>query len=223
MRQLGHGAGNSNPGSIEYYSPHGWLYTGNGIRNHITGVNGQFTVFKMLQGYGQYAINVKGRGQAAQVGVNLFGPIDNLVLQLEYNKVGQNFYFYAEDSTNTVLIDEPLQQGTNALDYYQHNDLMLGHPIGVALDEVVLKINYRLRDLFTNISVNYIKLNSVSNPTTIQNVRVEAGYIINPKSNAQLAAGMIYRTEVRANGAGLNTNYPYVAFRTNLFNRYMDF
>ncbi len=215
--------GNSSPGSIEYYSPHGWLYSGNGIRNHITGINGLVTLFKMLQGYGQYAINIKGRGQAAQVGFNLFGPIDNLVMQVEYNKVGQNFYFYAEDSTNTVFIDEPLQKGTNGLDYYQHNDLMLGHPLGVALDEVILKLSYRLRDFFTNASLNYIRVNSVSNPAAIQNIRVEAGYIINPKSNVQLAAGMIYRTEEKANGNNMNTSYPYIAFRTNLFNRYMDF
>ena len=214
---------NSSPGSIEYYSPHGWIYTGNGIRNHITGINGQVNLFKMLQGYGQYAVNVKGRGQAAQVGLKLYGPIYNLVMQIEYNKVGQSFYFYAEDSTNTVFIKEPLQTGTNALDYYQHNDLMLGHPMGIALDEVILKLNYRLRDLFTSASVNYIKLNSISNPTTIQNIRVEAGYVINPKSNAQIAAGLIYRTEDRVNGGSFNTTYPFVAFRTNLFNRYMDF
>jgi hypothetical protein len=214
---------NSSPGSIEYYSPHGWLYTGNGIRNHITGLNGQVTLFKMLQGYGQYALNIKGSGQAAQVGLRLFGPIRNMNLRIEYNKVGQGFYFYAEDSTNTILIDEPLQSGTNALDYYQHNDLMLGHPIGVALDEFILKMNYRLRDVFANTSVNYIKLNSVSNPKTILNINVEAGYIINPKSNAQIVAGVIYRTETGPGSPELSTNYPYIAFRTNLFNRYMDF
>lgn len=215
---------NSLAGSAEYYSPHGWLYSGIGIRNHITGANGQVTLLKMLQGYGQYAINLGSRGQAAQVGLRIIHPIPNLMLQVEYNKIGQGFYYHSVDSSNsTIVSDEVLQAGTNALDYYQHNDLILGHPIGVALDEVLFKMNYRIRDVFVNASVTYIQLNSVTNPGTIQNMKAEFGYILNTKSNAQIVAGLIYRRESRVSTQGMTTNFPFIAFRTNIFNRYTDF
>jgi hypothetical protein len=215
--------GNSSPASIEYYTPQAFLYTGNGIRNHISGLNGQVTLFKMLQGYGQYAINHGGRGQAAQLGVKLFGPVRNMIIQLEYNKVGQSFYYSSADSNATTFIDEPLQKGTNELDYYQHNDLILGHPMGVALDEVIVKTSYQLRDFMASFSMNYTRQNAVNNPKTIRFLQIEGGYIINPKSNAQIVGGLIQRSEVTPNSAQLNELYPYIAFRTNIFNRYLDF
>ena len=214
---------NSSPGSIEYYSPHGFLYTGNGIRNHIVGFNGQATLFKMVRTYGQFALNTKGRGMAAQAGVKVFGPVDNMVLQLEYNKVGQNYYYYAQGANGTVLIDEPIQTGTQAIDYYQNNDMVLGHPMGVALDEILIKGSYRLRDFFGNGSLNIVNQNSVSNPKDILFLMVEGGYVVNPKSNAQIAAGILYRDEKSLNNSGMKTVYPFIAIRTNLFNRYQDF
>lgn len=215
--------GNSSPASIEYYTPQAFIYTGNGIRNHISGLNGQVTLFKMLQGYGQYAINYGGRGEAAQFGLKVFGPVRNMIIQFEYNKVGQSFYYSSVDSNNTVFIEEPLQKGTNELDYYQNNDLIMGHPMGVALDEVIFKTSYRLRDFMGSVSVNYTRQNSVSNPKTIRFLQVEGGYVINPKSNAQLIVGVIQRSETSPNSGVINELYPYIAFRTNIFNRYLDF
>ncbi|GAB5539129.1 MAG: hypothetical protein Salg2KO_12320 [Salibacteraceae bacterium] len=216
---------NSSPRSVEYYSPHAFLYTGAGIRNQIVGLNGQVTLFKRLQGYGQYAMNTKGRGQAAQVGLKLFGPIPNMILQAEINRVGQSFYFHSSDSSGTTIIEEPFQTGTSVLDYYQNNDLILGHPLGVAMQEIILKGNYRLRDFFANGALHVMSFNSVSNPQTAYFIKGEGGYIINPKSNAQIVGGIIYRTASSDVGIGATTTetYPYVAFRTNLFNRYMAF
>ncbi|MEZ4720579.1 MAG: hypothetical protein R2813_01730 [Flavobacteriales bacterium] len=214
---------NNNLPVVEYYNPIAWVYSGTGIRNHISGFNGQVTLFSMVRFYGQYGLNHRGGGQTAQVGMKVFGPVRNLVVQVEYNKVGQAFYFSSADSTGTVFIEEPLQNGTNALDYYQHNDQMLGHPFGVAMDEMLFKISYRLRDLFVNASLHSSRLNSVSNPSQISFVKIEGGYVVNPKSNAQIVAGLIKRNQTFATGAPMVTNYPYIAFRTNLFNRYMDF
>jgi hypothetical protein len=214
---------NSHPVSAEYFSPLPLVYTGVGIKNQIAGINGQITLLKTVQFYGQFGVSYRNRSQAAQVGMNVFGPIKNLVIQLEYNKIGGSFYYSTQDSNNTVIINEPFQKGTNAFDYYQHNDQILGHPMGVPLDEMLLKVSYRIRDLFANISVHNTTQNLVSNPTHIRFVQAEGGYIFNPKSNAQLTAGIILRNQTSANTIGMNTNYPYIAFRTNLFNRYMDF
>lgn len=216
---------NSSPQSIEYYSPHAFIYTGTGIRNHIVGMNGQATLFGIIQGYGQYAMNTRGRGQAAQVGAKIFGPLRNMQIIVEYNRVGQNFYYYADDSTGTIFIEEPLQSGTSPLNYYQNNDLMLGHPFGVAMEEFILRGQYRLRDVFANGAVHITNFNSVTQPRSVFLVKSELGYIINPKSNAQFVMGVILRRAESAVSPALNANetYPYLAFRTNLFNRYMEF
>ena len=164
-------------------------------------------------------------GQAAQVGAKIFGPLRNMQIIVEYNRVGQNFYHYADDSTGTIFIEEPLQSGTSPLNYYQNNDLMLGHPFGVAMEEFILKGQYRLRDVFANGAVHITNFNSVTQPRSVFLVKSELGYIINPKSNAQFVMGVILRRAESAVSPALNANetYPYLAFRTNLFNRYMEF
>lgn len=213
---------NSHPSSIEFYSPHAFLYSENGIRNHIIGLNGHLDPFKFASLYGQLALNTRSGGEALQLGMKL-NPITGFQLQLEYNGVGPAFYYASKDpSLNTIIVTEPFQTGTMTQDYYQHNDQSLGHPIGVAVNEFIVRANYRVRDFFVSAAYHNMVKGSPLFVAEVYFIQLETGFIINPKSNASIAIGNINRTERNGVSAMLDT-YTYVAFRTSLLNRYLDF
>lgn len=215
---------NSNP-NLEYYMPYGWLYTGTGVRNHLIGLNYFVSPLSFLTLYGQQAWNTVGGGYASQFGAKVnIGT--NLQFLVEWNNVTSGLYFTNRDTAdNYVQINELFQPGTAVLDYYQHNDQMLGHPMGVPLDEFLFRVNYRIRDFVVSAALHSTEQQLDKKKVNIRFFQMEGGYIINPRSNAQLMVGMIRRTE-ETNPTlrpPLQTNYTYIAFRTNLFNRYLDF
>jgi len=213
---------NSHPSSIEYYSPHAFLYTENGIRNHILGLNAHLDPLKFASLYGQLALNTRSGGDAYQIGLKL-NPFSGLQIQVEYNDINSAFYYSSKNpNLNSIIVTEPFQAGTLTQDYYQHNDQSLGHPIGTAVQELLLRVNYRFRDLFVSGAYHSMKKGQPLFLATVDYFQFEGGYIINPKSNASIAIGNINRTERNGVKAMLDT-YTYIAFRTSLLNRYLDF
>ena len=213
---------NSHPSSIEFYSPHAFIFTEDGIRNHILGMNGHIDPFKFASIYGQLALNTRSGGKALQAGVK-FTPLEGLMIQAEWNEVGSAFYYSSKNpSQNGIKVTEPFEAGTLTQDFYQHNDQSLGHPLGVGVQELTIRAYYRFRDFFVSGVYHSMKKGQPLFNASIDYFQFEGGYIINPKSNMMIALGNINRTERNGVSALLDT-YTYLAFRTSLLNRYLDF
>lgn len=216
---------NSEPMSIEYYMPHGFLYTGTGIRNHVVGLNGFVSPTKYFTGYAQFGVNTIASGRAVQLGVRAHNLVGFSAV-VEFNKISQGFYHNGFSSTfggSEAVITEPFGAATRAVDYYQNNDQFLAHPMGVQLTEFLVKANYRYRDFTASASYyRIVKTPIVNANNLVELMQFEVGYIINPKSNAMIVGGLINRNETWANQL-MTANYPYISFRTTLFNRYLDF
>jgi len=209
---------NNHPSDISFYMPLGGVYAPSGTRNQLSGLNAEVRPISWLSMYGQFGMNHRG-GELAQLGLRVADLIPGLNVRLEYNRIGNNAYF--NELGNNLVIQEPFLM-TDALDYYQHNDQGLGHPFLVNVNEVLVHMRYRWRDFFASgVYHNFNRVTSYGQ-TGIDLFQFEAGYIINPRSNAQIVIGNINRTERRATTSSLDT-YNYFAFRTQLFNTYRDF
>lgn len=207
---------NNHPISVEYFSPHAWLYTGSGIRNHMVGLNAKFTPHKWLTCYGQMARNTGTRSNGYQLGIKSFGILPMLSIRAEYNVTGPSLYYHHPDSANT-MIAELFQEGTAAIDYYQHNDQVLAHPFGTASRELLLRVAYRWRDF--NVGGRWTRINRQGDGQVFYQ-NYEVSYIVNPMSMGEIVLGYTMRSDTKMPE---QLNYPYIAIRTNLFNRYQDF
>lgn len=214
---------NARPASVEYYLPHTLIYSGQGIINRIVGFNGNVSPTSFLSVYGQFAMNFSAGGNAWQGGVKIFNLPAGLEMRTEYNQVSQGFYHAAADpQQNRTLVSEPFQQGTFVQNYYQHNDAMLGHPIGVEMREWIVRLQYSWRDAFLSGAYHHMQIGSAVSPSKRDFFQFEVGYTFNSKSNMQLVLGNINRNEKSLTSSAIDT-YTYLAFRTLLFNRYLDF
>lgn len=172
-----------------------------------------------------------------QIGFKYFDvfTIKNLHIQFEYNTVRP--YAYATET--------PQQS-------YTHYNQALAHPLGANFQEVVGFINYRLKDFFVEVKMNYaIKgLDSLNNnfggnifkssntfpisqtlenitttqglKTTIMYQDIHLGYLVNPSTNFNVLLGISNRTEQTINGTN-STQFIYFGIRTSLANFYYDF
>jgi hypothetical protein len=216
---------NSHPASIEYYMPHGLVYFGDGIMNHITGLNGFIRPVQYWDIYGQFALNRSTGGQAYQIGMKWQGLPQNLTITIEVNSNDQAAY-HNDPLNPSAIYQEPFLLDPNFEHYYQHNDQGLAHPFLVQMVESVMRIDYRWRDIFMQASWHRFTQSRTLNPDPVDWVNTELGYVINPRSNAQIVFGHIQRQQLN-NTTGLNQpqtdQYTYFAFRTSLFNRYLAF
>ena len=215
-----------------------------GRNNVVLGFLFKLKVFRSFSIYGQYVLDdVKGKDKMEmrnkngyQVGFKYFNvfTIRNLIIQGEYNSVRP----YTYSSAN------PEQS-------YTHYNQALAHPLGANFNEAIGKLNYRIRDFFTEIKLNYIVKGKdslftnfggnvfksdtfVSTPigekitttqgiaTTILYQDVHVGYLINRATNLNIVIGLSNRTE-KAEGKTMHTQFVYVGFRTTLSNLYYDF
>lgn len=213
---------NSHPSGVEYYLPYSGLAAGNSIRLHLMGFNGFVRPIDPMTIYGQWAVQTSAGAMVGQLGAKWTGLPAGLQVTLEWNHTGEAGYFNGEGASQTTIIAEPLQEGTNALDYYQHNDHSLGHPLMVASDEWLARVQYRLRDFVVRASYHRVSKYPMFIDHTQDFFQFEAGYIVKPKTNLQVVLGNINRTERNGVYSMIDT-YTYFAIRTNLFNNYRDF
>ncbi len=154
-----------------------------------------------------------------QVGAKYFG-IRNLTLQAEYNSV----------ANQTYTSSTPLQA------YSNYNEA-LAHPSGNNFNEIIGILNYKYKRAFTQIKWNQITYNSEalfpngSREHKITNFQAHIGYLIHPKNNLSILAGINQRNETLATNGGSSpsttpankTNYLYFGIKTTLRNLYNDF
>ena len=172
-----------------------------------------------------------------QIGFNYFDlfNIKNLHLQFEYNSVRP--YAYAAS--------DPQQS-------YTHYNQSLAHPLGANFNEMVGFLNYRLKDFFIELKLNYsvkgsdssaynygsnifksdnifpITQNLSSIPmgqgtkTTIMYQDIHMGYLVNPSTNFNIIVGVSNRIETTEKLTS-KTQFVYFGIRTSLSNFYFDF
>jgi hypothetical protein len=172
---------------------------------------------------------------------NAFG-VDNLTLQLEYNRIRPYVYAHSNVVTN-----------------YGHNNQSMGHNWGANASELVVIARYNKGRYFAQAKVNYgfqgldyndgintnnyggnIYLNyednrpfdkgvtvGQGNKTTIIIADFQAGYILNPSSNMKIFANLMLRdykpkTEDLVTKANTTTWFS-LGLKTDLFNWYFDY
>ena len=207
----------------EYFSPvifsHALMYGLKHRRNVLLGIQSQWTLFRFIQLYGQFALDDYSRLDtlrkkiAWQYGIKFSEPfgIKNLFFLLEHNKalpyVYSSFFEYSEFS--------------------QHNE-PIAHVLGNRFNEYVIAANYRYKFWFANIKINNatycenekrLRVTNTSIINNIINLKVETGFVLNKPSKLNLVIGMHQRKSDRPEFF----KYYYLAIRTNFFNFYDDF
>ncbi len=123
---------------------------------------------------------------------------------------------------------------------YSHYSQSLGHVLGSGFKELYVQLNYHYKRVRFLISLNYADRNIVDaqrwgfidedvsiaiNENYYANsiiLNTELSYRFNPKTNMEVACGYQLKRSGSDNIFG-KTDYLYIAFRTSLFNQYLDF
>lgn len=187
--------------------------------NAIIGLNTAWQPFKMWRLYGQIMLDNPNReNYGYQLGSKVYNVLGNINLLAEHNFVSSGSY-----SASEVL------QG-----YTNHNQ-PLAHPMGAGFKEYIAKVIY-LNKRFS-LSAKYVRadfkasgrdpmkpsLNDIKYPNEkLEFKEIEAAYIFNPKTNLQIYAQFVDRTEKHVKGK-TNNQFWYFGLRTNLKNIYTDF
>lgn len=201
-----------------------------GENNAMTGLNIKIRTTPRSYIYGQFAADDPEKGAIAyQAGLKYYDLlVKNLDIQIEWNVLKDYMY------TN----HHPLQS-------YTHFNQPLGHPTGGSTNELLVIFNHRYRRFFTQLKINNI-IHSIgpdgswrTDPEAQYNniaawpervtsqADVEAGFMLNPKTNFRCVVSYTHRTDVNdynwTDDFTRKTSYFSVSLRTNLINRYSDF
>ena len=228
---------------------------GQGAGNAILGATAKYKWNDNINLYGQFVLDefslsdVKAGEKswknkyAYQLGIKYYNAfkVDNLMLQLEYNRIRPYTY-----SHNTIVLN------------YAHANESKAHPWGGNFNETILIGRYHYKRWFANAKMIYgvkgfdfnegtdnfsyggdIYRDYNDRPfdtgvevaqglkTTIFNGNLQAGYLINPASNLKIFADITYRDfNPEANTAATfknNTTWISFGIRNDLFNWYFDF
>ncbi|MBL7943997.1 MAG: hypothetical protein JNM00_14605, partial [Flavobacteriales bacterium] len=187
----------------------------------LTGLNLRWRINPHVMTYGQLAYDGNNEAVGWQAGFRFFDlGIKRLDLRVEFNSTGDNFYSNRAGAEN-----------------YTHMNQPIGYIAGAAVNEMIVQGALNRRRFFIKASVNYLEQktsvegrildrnlsDTLSYPVRhVNQVMAETGWVFNPKTNLQLAFGINRRLD-RAGTYRLETTALYVAFRTAIYNRYMDF
>ena len=204
-----------------YYNPipiiSGLILNNKNEVSSLLGINTGVQLTSNHRIYGQVAINNfdtdKIAFQLGYRGYRFFG-LNDLMLQVEYNNVPNEFY-----------------SNTNPRMNYVHYNLPLAHTKGNGFQEFILRGNYEYKRIYLDFkAVYYITENYSSSsllpiynsPNTTSEksliTTTEAGYRFNRKLNLCLFGAATIR---KTNTA--NTNFFNIGIRTALINHYKDF
>lgn len=210
--------------------------------NILLGTTLKLKITNTISLYGQFMLDdtfgdksdVKNK-YGYQIGFKYFDlfTVKNLHIQAEYNSVRPYSYANAD----------PQQS-------YTHYNQALAHPLGANFNEVIGFINYRLKDFFIEIKMNYAVKGIDSSAfnfggnifssdaafsslpsnihttqglkTTIMYQDIHIGYLLNPSTNFNIVAGVSNRIAKAVNVTS-NTQFVYLGIRTSLANFYYDF
>lgn len=216
-----------------------------GAHNVVLGSTLKLKITKSISLYGQYLADEFSRDGSGslhnktgiQAGFKYFDvfKIRNLHLQLEYNQVRP--YTYAHKNTAQS---------------FSHYNQPLAHPLGANFSEMIVFLNYRIGDFFTEFRYSIATVgkdstganygNSIFNSdntavygfnsnvnkqnqgikTEINYLDFKIGYLINPCTNMNVVMGITMRDET-SDYTQNQTRFIYVGLRTSLANHYYDF
>ncbi|MBJ6368012.1 gliding motility protein RemB [Snuella sedimenti] len=229
--------------------------TGQGAGNAIVGASVKYKWSDEVNTYGQFILDefslndIKGGNKSwknkfgYQLGVKYYNAfkVDNLLLQLEYNRVRPYTY-----SHNTIVLN------------YGHNNQSMAHLWGANFSEMVLIGRYHYKRWFTNakfifgtrgmdfnnatdnfsyggdIFRNYNERPYDTGVKVAQGIKtktfyanLQAGYVVNPASNLKLFTDISFRNfnpeAETITTFKNNTLWFNIGLRTDLFNWYFDF
>jgi hypothetical protein len=168
-----------------------------------------------------------------------FLTVNNLTLQLEYNRVRPFTYTHSYKPTTI-----------STLQNYAHFNTPLAHPLGANFNEAMASLTYQKKrwiieamttiakvGLETNDNASigqdlYIPNNNRANEygnfttqgltTAIINSTLKASYILNPKSQLIFQAGITNR-RYKNSIENTTTNMVFIGLKTGIMNRYFDF
>ena len=216
------------------------LYGAQDSRNILTGVDLNLKPLKRLMVYGQIVVDEFGQKNSVtnktgwQAGVKLFDLFSakGLFLQVEYNSV-RPFTYSSTDPGQS----------------YTHYAQSLAHPAGANFSETLILLAYRYKRIFIQGKMNYLQQGLNLGTNYGQNIFVsdfnpalpsqslyqgiesqtaiaegKIGCLMNPKTNLNIYAGFLYRTQQIATGSNPRfCNFVFVGCSTSLFNTYWDY
>ncbi|MFC4722509.1 gliding motility protein RemB [Geojedonia litorea] len=229
--------------------------TGQGAGNAIVGASVKYKWNNKVNLYGQFILDefslndIKGGDKSwknkygYQIGAKYYDAfkVDNLLLQIEYNRVRPYTY-----SHNTIVLN------------YGHNNQPMAHLWGANFSEAIVIGRYNYQRWFADAKLVFGKrgfdFNESGNnfsyggdiyrnyndrpadtgikvgqgiTTNTFNAELQAGYIVNPVSNLKLFTNISFRNfnpdATTATTFKSNTTWFNIGLRTDLFNWYYDF
>ncbi len=210
---------------VNFYVPILFMNSGiNGLQSNnykgVVGINVRLNPIKKLALYTQVALS-EGNGSrlGSQFGAKWFDAfkLENLFFQAEYNTIENGLY----------------SNSNSGFDYSHYNE-GLGNFSLQGTEEFVARINYSWHDVFFRFKYNNQKrtvgitktLGAISVVSNVsQNVSIasfELGYLLNPSNNMMLLLGMQQRN-LEISAITNESQWFYLAFRTELQNLYFDF
>lgn len=196
-------------------------------KNHsIWGFNLKFNPIPNIAVYNQWAIDNpfsnSSRHYAVQVGTKVYGRLRNHTpyLNVEYNRVPAMTYA----SNNPIL-------------GWKHYTEPLAHPYGHNFEEGVFiggwcykrwqlsgqaNVARQLENIQDLSPYSRAGLTYYPNGKKLSWYKAEVAFYINPKTLMNISLGYNYRKEILT-GAEKSMSYFYFVFRTQLFNKYLDF
>ncbi|WP_347922996.1 gliding motility protein RemB [Pontimicrobium sp. SW4] len=229
--------------------------TGQGAGNAVLGATAKYKVNDNINIYSQFVLDefslgdIKGGEKSwknkygYQLGMKYYNAfkVDNLYLQLEYNRVRPYTY-----SHNTIVLN------------YGHNNQSMAHLWGANFSEAIVIGRYNYKRWFADAKLVFgsrgLDYNNGTddfsyggdiyrdyndrpfdtgvevgqgNKTNIFHAELQSGYVVNPATNLKLFAYLSYRdfnpNTTTATTFENNTLWFSIGLRTDLFNWYFDF
>ena len=196
---------------------HAASYGMNGKNNVLVGGDLQIKLFKSLAVYGQVMFdntdsvklnNSSGGYQAGMKYYDVF-TLKNLFFQAEYNSIANLPYI-----------------SSFAAQSYTHYNQGIAYPFSQYRgNEVVLILAYNYKRFFGQFKVNLFNNESAYSTQRLAFGDFKAGFMINPKTNTNICAGVNYRDSFTKNisTATSFSTLIYFSLRTSLYNVYWDF
>jgi hypothetical protein len=197
----------------------GELILDNNEVNSIQGLNLSWQLKNNLF-YGQWAIGqLSFNHQAWQLGYrgyDLFG-LKNVMIQLEYNHVGNGMYASENERLN-----------------YSHFNHALAHVKGNGFDEFIVRSTYEYKRIYGELKSVFYHLNDYKSGAllpvqrtepllngSVFNNTLELGYRANRRMNLCVFVNWTLRNEVT--NVNKANNLVFMGLRTGIFNQYTDF
>ena len=204
-----------NPNAL-FYMPLPMLGLTQSTNYNLYGLNASEVLGKKVRLYQQFILSgFELKKMGLQLGVRVYDLIPNSMLQLEYNKVGEELY----SSINPRMS-------------FTHYNLPLAHPKGQGFHEFILRLNYSWKRIYCESKSIIFWLNNFNerdllpvpvSSTTFNDYlihqQIELGYRINPKINFCLFVRGVYRKFNVEN----NQMLLHFGLSTNLFSSYNDY